>query len=66
MPDPLIHDLCFQRIFGSDFIGFFGDSRCDNRPRNISGGRYARRFPQRGQSATIQLSGMVFTGAGMF
>jgi hypothetical protein len=37
-----------------------------DRPLKISGGRQDRRSPRSGHSATIQVSGMVMTGARMF
>lgn len=41
-------------------------NRYDNRPRKISGGRYRRLSPHSGHSATIHVSGIVLTGAGIF
>lgn len=41
-------------------------SRCDNRPRKISLGKYRLRSPHSAHSATIHVSGSVPTGAGIF
>ena len=44
----------------------FANSSCESRPWKMSAGKYRRLAPQSGQSAMIQESGMVSTGAGMF
>jgi hypothetical protein len=44
----------------------FANSSCESRPWKMSAGKYRRLAPQSGQSATIQESGIVSTGAGMF
>ena len=41
-------------------------SLCDNLPLKMSAGMYRRFTPHNGQSATIHVSGIVSTGAGMF
>ena len=42
----------------------FANRSCESRPWKMSAGKYRRLAPQRGQSAMIQESGMVWTGAG--
>ena len=44
----------------------FANRSCERRPWKMSAGKYRRLTPQSGQSAMIQESGMVSTGAGMF
>lgn len=44
----------------------FANRPCESRPWKMSAGKYRRLAPQSGQSAMIQESGMVSTGAGMF
>ena len=44
----------------------FASRLCESRPGKMSAGKYRRLAPQRLQSAMIQESGMVSTGAGIF